>query len=226
MRFTYLFLLAGAVAVHADTIHTTSGKTITGRVLTYANGTFDCEDEKQASLRLAAGTIQSIDFEGDGAAATLETRTQGQLKSTIRRYDKAAFNYTDAKGKDLSIPALMVKSANFDGGGGKAVEQVTGADLEKYIAQGKVTIVDFYADWCGPCRMLGPQLEDLTKKDNGVVLRKVNVDNNKQLAAKYGVRGIPHVVVFDKAGKSLGTVVGANIDGVKDLVTKAKGKTS
>jgi thioredoxin 1 len=108
------------------------------------------------------------------------------------------------------------------GSASKAVDNVTDVELEKHLVSGKITIVDFYADWCGPCRKIAPQLEDLVKSDTAVVFRKVNVDKNRPLAVKHGVRSIPHIIVYDKAGKSLGTIVGADIEGVKKLISKGK----
>ena len=59
-------------------------------------------------------------------------------------------------------------------------------------------LVDFYADWCGPCKMLGPELE----KIDGIDIVKVNVDDNQELAREYGVMSIPCVILFDKSIKS------------------------
>lgn len=56
-------------------------------------------------------------------------------------------------------------------------------------------LVDFYADWCGPCKMLGPELE----KIDGIDVVKVNVDDNQELAREYGVMSIPCVILFDKS---------------------------
>lgn len=56
-------------------------------------------------------------------------------------------------------------------------------------------LVDFYADWCGPCKMLGPVLE---KVSDEIKVVKVNVDDNQELAKKYGVMSIPCVILFDK----------------------------
>lgn len=64
-------------------------------------------------------------------------------------------------------------------------------DFEKHTQNG-VTLVDFYADWCGPCQNLSPTLDELESKYDGKLsVLKVNVDSNQELAAKFGVRGIP-----------------------------------
>jgi len=70
-------------------------------------------------------------------------------------------------------------------------------------------IVDFWAEWCAPCRMIAPVLEDLVKESGGTLtLAKVNVDDNPGLAARYGIRSIP-TILFVKGGKVLDQVIGA-----------------
>ena len=70
-------------------------------------------------------------------------------------------------------------------------------------------IVDFWAPWCGPCKTLGPQLEEAVNAANGAVkMAKVNVDENTQLPPKYGIRGIPTMLLF-KDGAVHATKVGA-----------------
>lgn len=80
---------------------------------------------------------------------------------------------------------------------------------EALVATEGVMMVDFWAEWCGPCRAVAPVLEDLARSSNGAVtLAKVNVDENPGLAARYGIRSIP-TVLFVKDGKVRDQVVGA-----------------
>lgn len=67
-------------------------------------------------------------------------------------------------------------------------------------------LVDFYSDWCGPCKALGPVLDDLAK-EKGIKIFKVDCDHNPNLIAKYGVRSIPTVILF-KNGIAIKTFVG------------------
>ena len=74
-------------------------------------------------------------------------------------------------------------------------------------SEGKV-LVDFYADWCGPCKMMLPVIDDIAKElDGKVKVGKVNVDNNQELAIQYDVMSIPTIMVFEN-GKSIKTFVG------------------
>jgi thioredoxin 1 len=68
-------------------------------------------------------------------------------------------------------------------------------------------LVDFYADWCGPCRMIAPVLEELARETTDVKIVKVNVDQGPQLAARYGVNSIPTLKVFED-GKVVAEHVG------------------
>ena len=87
--------------------------------------------------------------------------------------------------------------------------QITDASFDEVVLKSdKPVLEDFWATWCGPCRMLGPVIEELaTEYEGRVVVGKVDVDNNQEFAAKYGVRNIPTVLVF-KDGEVVGRQVG------------------
>lgn len=77
------------------------------------------------------------------------------------------------------------------------------------IDSGKVTVVDLWAEWCGPCRMMTPVIEELAQEYEGrAVVGKLNVDDNPEIPTQYNVRGIPTFLIF-KGGKLADKVVGA-----------------
>ena len=79
--------------------------------------------------------------------------------------------------------------------------------FDKALSQGKLMMVDFWASWCGPCRMLGPVIDQLDNQYPDVVVGKVNVDDEQELAMRYGVMSIPTVIFF-KDGKEIDRKVG------------------
>lgn len=87
---------------------------------------------------------------------------------------------------------------------------VTDATFEQDVLKSELPVLlDFWADWCGPCKMIAPVLEQLAEELDGQVrIAKLNVDENRMIAAQYGIRGIPTLMVF-KNGENVATKVGA-----------------
>ncbi len=89
-----------------------------------------------------------------------------------------------------------------------AVITITTENFETEVIQSdKPVIVDFWADWCGPCKRLSPAIEELSAETEAVKLCKVNVDEQPQLASRFGVMSIPTLIAF-KGGKVSNTSVG------------------
>ena len=86
---------------------------------------------------------------------------------------------------------------------------ITTANYQEIIDSGKPVVIDFWAEWCGPCRMVGPIIDELAAEYDGkVVIGKCDVDENDALAVKFGVRNIP-TVVFLKGGEVVDKQIGA-----------------
>lgn len=90
-----------------------------------------------------------------------------------------------------------------------ATVEVTDATFESEVIQSdKPVLVDFWAPWCGPCRMVGPVLEEIASENAGLKIAKVNVDENQQYAGKLGVFNIPTMIIY-KNGEPVDKLVGA-----------------
>ncbi|HKC69936.1 MAG TPA: thioredoxin [Bacteroidia bacterium] len=88
--------------------------------------------------------------------------------------------------------------------------EITDGNFESVVKNSdKLVLVDFWAEWCGPCRMVGPIVEELAKEYDGkAVIGKLNVDNNPNVSMEFGVRNIPTILFF-KNGKVVDKQVGA-----------------
>ncbi len=103
----------------------------------------------------------------------------------------------------------------------KLSEETFSNDVEKGL-----TLVDFFADWCGPCRMLAPVLERVAKELEGSVrVAKLDIDNAQKIAASFQVTSVPTMILFEN-GKEIGRLVGlCDHEKIKNFVT-SKGKVS
>jgi thiol-disulfide isomerase/thioredoxin len=124
------------------------------------------------------------------------------------------------QGKLPTAPAAPVT------GSGQQLEVIshgTQVDINRHLALGSVTVVDFYADWCGPCRQLSPSLEQMARTDPEIALRKIDIVNwNTAVARQFNIHTIPQVNIYNRGGRLVGTVVGADVEEVKSYVAQAK----
>ena len=85
---------------------------------------------------------------------------------------------------------------------------ITSSQFSKEVLESAIPVlVDFWAPWCGPCKMIAPTLNEIAETESDIVIGKVNVDHNQDLAKKYKVRNIPTMVIF-KNGVEVGRIVG------------------
>lgn len=91
-----------------------------------------------------------------------------------------------------------------------SIKQVSESSFDQDVLKSDVPVlVDYWAEWCGPCRMIAPVLEEVSRDYSGrVQVAKLNVDDNQSIAQRFGVRGIPTLMLF-RNGAVIGTSVGA-----------------
>ena len=92
----------------------------------------------------------------------------------------------------------------------------TDSNFQETALSGGVSVVDFWAEWCGPCRLIGPIVDELAKNYEGkVAIGKVNVDENPEISMKYGVRSIPTILIIkdgEVVDKQVGLTTKASLD--------------
>ena len=105
-------------------------------------------------------------------------------------------------------PAIATQIADHDMSG--SIIHVTDSSFEdEVLSSDKPVIVDYWAEWCGPCKMIAPLLDELANEYKGkLTVAKINIDENQETPQKYAVRGIPTLMLF-KNGEVAGTKVGA-----------------
>jgi len=136
------------------------------------------------------------------------------------------FHYNAAIGSAYSAQQSVNRSTMAAARRGEPIEVIShGAqvDISQHLVLGSVTVVDFYADWCGPCRQLAPSLEQLASSDPEIALRKIDIVNWKTaVAQQFNIHSIPQVNVYDRNGRLVGTALGVDFEKVKSYVAQAK----
>ncbi len=88
-----------------------------------------------------------------------------------------------------------------------AVKVITKDNFEELLKQEKTVLLDFYADWCGPCQMVGPIVKEIAEENPNIIVGKINVDEQPQLANAFQVMSIPLLVAI-KNGNIIGQIIG------------------
>ncbi len=151
---------------------------------------------RHAALRDEATLFREAEREpvpGDLSAADVDPETR-QDATTDKTPEAAAEPVSIVVSDKTDLPRIVthVKESTFDA-------EVLQSDVP--------VLVDFYADWCGPCKKLAPLLDQLAYQTTDARIVKVNIDDDPELAIRYGVKGIPHLKVF-KDGKAVAQHVG------------------
>jgi thiol-disulfide isomerase/thioredoxin len=181
------------------------------------------EDGKNASY--PANNVKRIQFDPRESSSKLVTRTNGAQEGTVTAFENGVFSLTQPSGT-RTFAAIFVEAAEFVADRGQSIEVISHGqqtDISKHLALGNVTIVDFYADWCGPCKVVDPTIKQLVQSDPEIAVRKIDiVDWSSAVAKQYNVHTLPRVEVYGRKGQLVGTVRGADPDQVRQYVARAK----
>ena len=234
--FTFLILCFASVAL-ADDFKAIDGKEYKnvkvsrvepdGIVLMSSSGiskVYFTELPKEVQERFHYDAGQGAAYSAEQAAS--QAAFQNQQAELRRKLTEEKNSYwtghVPAKNQEAKLPAPAAVVA----GRGQQVEVIShGAqvDIARHLALGNVTVVDFYADWCGPCKWLSPHLEEMARSDPEIALRKVDIVNWKTAVARqYHVGSIPQVNIYNRAGRLIGTVVGTDVGDIKRYIAQAK----
>jgi len=179
---------------------------------------------KEVQERFHYDAAQAAAYSAEQAASQEAFLTQQEelRRKVAEERNKYWTGQEPLKNQGNKLPATAAVIA----GRGQQPEVIThGAqvDIAKHLALGNVTVVDFYADWCGPCKQLSPSLEQMAQTDPEIALRKIDIVNwNTAVVKQFNIHSIPQVNVYNRGGLLVGTVVGADAEEVKRYVAQAK----
>ena len=189
--------------------------------------TFTVEGMTCASCaNTATRVLQAI--EGVESATVDHVSKKAILVGSVSEEDIKAAMYRDTnfdvlfEGESLVIPLSDEERESLDikiVKGGKKIRFV------EHLDEGQITIFDFYADWCGPCRVFSPKIERLLLKYDNVALRKIDIVDwksplSKQLTKAYKFPALPFTLIFGADETLLGKVEGNNIEMVEDIINR------
>ncbi|PCH98360.1 MAG: hypothetical protein COB85_01645 [Bacteroidetes bacterium] len=198
---------------------------------------------------LLGQTAQTFTFTIEGMTCNSCANTATKVLQDLKGVESATVDY-ESKTATLSgkvtqdgIRAVLTTNTNFEAlfEGESLVKALTDKERSAYdiktikgghkmkfmehLSSGKITVFDFYAEWCGPCRVFSPKVERMLLKYDNVALRKVDIVDwksplSKQLTKAYKFPALPFTLIFDAGGKLLGKVKGNNIEMVEDIINR------
>lgn len=207
----------------ADVLTLFGNKQLEGTVVAIDRDTISFADMKGNEKKYKMIQIEKVEFTELKTATVRLKGKQKEITGSLIRLEHRTIVLKDDTGPEQRIALQNVENVEF-GSKDIAIISKGGAaiDINSILAPGKVTIVDFFADWCGPCKAIGPKLENLAKSDPDVVLRKINiVDWGTRVSIQYDIKSVPNVRVFNRKGKQVGEST-SSIDRVRQLVIEAK----
>jgi len=180
----------------------------------------NCANTAEAALSQMKGVNSAkVDFESRMATVVAaESVTREDLKQKIKEKNFEALFDDETLPPPLTAKEREGLDIRVVHGGGKI-------KMKEYLSSDKITIFDFYADWCGPCRVFSPKLERLLLDHPNLALVKVDIVDwksavSKQLTKEYQLPSLPFVLIFDAGGNLLGKVKGNFIEKVEAIVDK------
>ena len=231
--------LALALNAHADVVELQNSRTVEGRVLSLFNQRLELAGKDGSISHVNLPEVKRIDFVS--ATATITTHEHKTVSGRLLGFKDATFILMDKSGVEQRVAAVEVGDLTVSSLNTEAPTQPpppparpkpapASAAVSRPPARGsiqpergKITIVDFYADWCGPCRKISPVLEKIAEGNSAIVLRKFNIDQHRDLVQEYNIKGIPHIIIYDKSGAEVDTMEGANEARVRKAIADASG---
>ncbi|PCJ85575.1 MAG: hypothetical protein COA57_07465 [Flavobacteriales bacterium] len=207
LNIGFLMLLSGMIFAQSKTIE------FTVEGMTCGN----CANTVQQALTKLEGVENAtVDFPTKKATVVAKNVTHEQLRKTV----------ADANFEAIFSGEEMVKPLSDEDKKRVDIETIKGGNkikIKDHLTEGKITIFDFYADWCGPCRVFSPKVEQMLLRHKNLVLKKVDVVSwksslSKQLTKEYQFPALPFTLIFDDKGNLLGRVEGNHIEQVEEII--------
>lgn len=182
----------------------------------------NCAETITNGLKKLDGVIEAkVDFENkQGKVIAANTVTEAQIKKAI-----ANLNFEALFGSEkIILPLTDKEKAGLDIATIKGGRKIR---IEDHLVKDKITIFDFYADWCGPCKLFTPKLEQLLLTYPNLALCKVDMEDwksdlAKQLTKVYKLPSLPFTLIFNDKGKLLGKIAGNHIEKVEDIINPVR----